>query len=140
MDFGGPGGKLLPSLVGVVALMGSFPRVFLGMSFLYSDGGERIYGHRSFRMDREGFSLIPAIQQYFPINGPRGEIMTEIVTYWKYQLECIYKIKVWPPIPLHSCAQLVWHQFLLRVDCAYNLMSLDNHKLWEGERVLSLWP
>ncbi|KAI1211804.1 uncharacterized protein F4807DRAFT_376848 [Annulohypoxylon truncatum] len=79
MDFGGPDGRLLQSLVRVDVLMGRYPSVFLGICFIYGDGSERLYGRKSFRSSFEYIVSTPAIRQSFFINGPRGELITQIV-------------------------------------------------------------
>ncbi|KAF2799429.1 hypothetical protein K505DRAFT_370966 [Melanomma pulvis-pyrius CBS 109.77] len=47
MDFGGPGGCLLGSLRRIVAIMFGYPKIFLGLDFIYNDGRHSFYGRRS---------------------------------------------------------------------------------------------
>ncbi|KAI0886120.1 uncharacterized protein GGS22DRAFT_187354 [Annulohypoxylon maeteangense] len=79
MDFGGPGGQLLQSLVRIDALMGGYPSVFLGICFIYGDGSERLYGRKSFRNSLDDMASTPSIRQCFLVDGSRGELMTEII-------------------------------------------------------------
>ncbi|KAI2470143.1 hypothetical protein F4781DRAFT_196502 [Annulohypoxylon bovei var. microspora] len=78
MNFGGPDGQLLQSLVRVDVLMGGYPSVFLGICFIYCDGSERLYGRKRFRNSLEQIANTPSIRQCFLIDGPRGEVMTKI--------------------------------------------------------------
>ncbi|KAI1374895.1 hypothetical protein F4677DRAFT_146182 [Hypoxylon crocopeplum] len=94
MDFGGPDGQQLQSLVRIVVFMGGFPSVFLGVSFVYSDGTERSYGRKSFRNSLIEISSTPAIRQDFPIDGPGGELITKITTSWSREADAIQAIAI----------------------------------------------
>ncbi|KAI1079606.1 hypothetical protein F5B20DRAFT_542924 [Whalleya microplaca] len=92
MDFGGPDGRLLRSLVRVVAFMGPYPYVFVGMSFLYDDGSERFYGRRTFSTARA--ENLRAIQQSFPVDGPAGELMTSVQISYSEKWYTVQAIKI----------------------------------------------
>ncbi|CAJ2503870.1 Uu.00g112640.m01.CDS01 [Anthostomella pinea] len=73
MDFGGSDGRLLQSLTRIDFLVGSFPAVFLGMSFVYDGASEQTYGRTENRESIEDTTHVKAIQQSFPIDGPHDE-------------------------------------------------------------------
>ncbi|KAI1100991.1 hypothetical protein F4804DRAFT_344309 [Jackrogersella minutella] len=78
MDFGGPGGQLLQSLVRLDVFIAECPSVILGMSFIYCDGSERFYGRKRSRDSLDSRHVTPAVRQSFIIDGPHGEVMTNI--------------------------------------------------------------
>ncbi|KAI0007040.1 hypothetical protein F4779DRAFT_643517 [Xylariaceae sp. FL0662B] len=91
MDFGGPNGQLLRSLVGVIAFMGPFPAVFVGLSFAYDDGSERCYGRSS---SKTSVKDVRAVRQYFPIDGPAGEIMTSVKVSYSQRWNTVQAITI----------------------------------------------
>ncbi|OTB04004.1 hypothetical protein M426DRAFT_321296 [Hypoxylon sp. CI-4A] len=82
MDFGGPDGQLLQSLVRIDVLMGDLQSVFLGVSFIYNDGSERFFGRKSLGISYYHSASILATRQCFPINGPRGEVISKLAISW----------------------------------------------------------
>ncbi|KAK6952163.1 hypothetical protein Daesc_006696 [Daldinia eschscholtzii] len=78
MNFGGTNGGLLRSLTRIDAFMGKYRSVLTGILFSYIDGSERFYGRKSFRNNVNDLGETPAIRKGFPIDGPRGEVITKI--------------------------------------------------------------
>ncbi|ETS79081.1 hypothetical protein PFICI_08934 [Pestalotiopsis fici W106-1] len=68
--FGGSNGELLRSLAMVNVYMGEYPQVILGLSFVYNDGSERVFGQKCYRL---GSQVVPCIVQTFMIAGQDGE-------------------------------------------------------------------
>ncbi|OTB10972.1 hypothetical protein K445DRAFT_370642 [Daldinia sp. EC12] len=90
MNFGGTNGGLLRSLTRIDAFMGKYPSVLTGILFSYIDGSERFYGRKSFRNNANDLGETPAIRKGFPIDGPRGEVITKItVDYRANRIEAI---------------------------------------------------
>ena len=76
VDFGGPDGQMLEKLTRIGVLMGGYPAAFLGMAFDYSDGSRRAYGRRDYLIENKQHAA--GIEQTFFIDGPGGEVVTEI--------------------------------------------------------------
>ncbi|KAH6656305.1 hypothetical protein BKA67DRAFT_531583 [Truncatella angustata] len=90
VDFGGPNGTLLKTLVMINVFMGEFPHVFLGFSFIYCDGSERLFGHRSYQI-RSARSY-PCVVQSFSIAGGKGEVLQEIWTSYSRKNDTIQAV------------------------------------------------
>ena len=76
VDFGGPDGRLLGKLTRIGFIMGGYPAVFLGIAFDYSDGSRRAYGRRDYLIENNHPAA--GIEQTFFIDGPGGEVVTEV--------------------------------------------------------------
>ncbi|ORY56063.1 uncharacterized protein BCR38DRAFT_119373 [Pseudomassariella vexata] len=92
MDFGGHDGVRLAQLTRVVAWMGDFPAVFLGMSFFYSDGTEQLYGRREYAT--RGGKLRSCVANSFVLAGARGELINRLETAHSTRYDTITEITV----------------------------------------------
>ncbi|KAK8133892.1 hypothetical protein PG984_005904 [Apiospora sp. TS-2023a] len=93
MDFGKDivdGGLGLLTQVNV--FMGTFPQVFLGMSFVYADGSERSYGRKFYTL-RNGTKL-HCIVQSFSIAGPEGERICQADTAYSPSHDTIQRLSL----------------------------------------------
>ncbi|KAK8006359.1 hypothetical protein PG991_012656 [Apiospora marii] len=92
MDFGGEDGRLLGLLTQVNVFMGTFPQVFLGMSFVYADGSERTFGRKFYTL-RNGTKL-HCIVQSFSISGPEGERICQADTAYSPSHDTIQRLSL----------------------------------------------
>ncbi|KAI1339365.1 hypothetical protein F5Y15DRAFT_86626 [Xylariaceae sp. FL0016] len=94
MDFGGPGGHLLPSLTRIGLFMGGYPAVFLGMSFAYRDGHETFFGRKEYRESVENMASLQAVKQSFTVDGPNGEIISKMTVSFSQDGDTIQSILI----------------------------------------------
>ncbi|KAK7980560.1 arginine rich protein [Apiospora arundinis] len=92
MDFGGEEGRLLELLTQVNVFMGTFPEVFLGMSFVYADGTERAFGRKPDTMWNG--RKYPCIVQSFPLSGPEGERICQADTSYMPSHDTIQRLSL----------------------------------------------
>jgi hypothetical protein len=92
MDFGGRDGKLLGLLTMVQIFMGEFPHVFHGIAFVYSDGTERFYGNKHYRV--KSARKYNCIVQSFPIAGDKGELINKVETSYCKSRDIVQSISV----------------------------------------------
>lgn len=92
MDFGGDDGRLLGLLTQVNAFMGTFPQVFLGMSFVYADGSERTFGRKHYTL-RNGTKL-HCIVQSFSLSGQEGERICQADTAYSPSHDTIQRLSL----------------------------------------------
>lgn len=92
MDFGGENGRLLGLLTQVNVFMGTFPQVFLGMSFVYADGSERTFGRKFYTL-RNGTKL-HCIVQSFCLSGQEGERICQADTAYSPSHNTIQRLSL----------------------------------------------
>ncbi|KAI0137222.1 hypothetical protein BJ170DRAFT_590162 [Xylariales sp. AK1849] len=108
IDFGNSDGKLLATLSTINVFMGRFPAVFYGMSFVYSDGSEKMYGrkiHRNVDIRRDA-RHINCIVQSFSLAGDKGELVNRVKTSYATAHDTIQAISIFTTFERSVCFRL----------------------------------